>query len=442
MVILRILTLSHTMPDVKSYRTILFEDLLPILKTKTNVHITWLIYKPEKLNLPSQEDPDTTILDIHDYNNAVEVVQKVKPDIIYVLPGLNAPDYALSLAGKFLHIPVVGGELGNVFFTKKSRIGLIISYINQFFQRSVPTDTNENQKQLMRRGRFFIYKHIFLLRTFKAVKMDRLKILSELFILFRMYFGLEANAIYSKFACTLHFLDNENMMKRLADAGVEKSSLVVTGNPTYDVVFKRLQKFKSSIRKDDKIRILLVTINLPAMGERWTKRRRDSAVKGIVTEIYKHKEEMSLVVKIHPTSEVLSEYQSLINPIDPSVLIYQKEDIVDLLEMSDVIIGTSASTAILCALIAKKPIIIHNCFNVDNDVFLENGLALECKQLSKLVTSIYDVLSSNPASPEKVENFIRGFLYSLDGCASERISHAIMELLGTKERSQISNLTN
>jgi len=98
---LRILTIHNTMPNVKSYTTILFENVLPILRIKTKVHMTWLIYQPEKLNL-KDEERETTILDIHDFKNAVEVVNKVKPDVIYVFPGLNIPDYTLALAAKFL----------------------------------------------------------------------------------------------------------------------------------------------------------------------------------------------------------------------------------------------------------------------------------------------------------------------------------------------------
>ena len=96
------------MPSVKSYRTLCFERILPYLRSKTDVHITWLVYQPERLKIESQIDPHTSILDIHDFKNAVEVVQQVKPDIIWVAPTLNLPDYALSLAGKHMNVPVVG----------------------------------------------------------------------------------------------------------------------------------------------------------------------------------------------------------------------------------------------------------------------------------------------------------------------------------------------
>ncbi len=68
-----------------SNTSILFEKLLPIFKQKTNLTILWLNYQPEKLKqLPKYDSVET--LDIHNYKNAVDVIQKEKPDIIYTSP--------------------------------------------------------------------------------------------------------------------------------------------------------------------------------------------------------------------------------------------------------------------------------------------------------------------------------------------------------------------
>ena len=107
---IKILTILHTLPNVKSYRTLCFERILPYLRSKTDVHITWLVYQPERLKIESKIDPHTSILDIHDFKNALEVVKYVKPDIIWTAPVVNLPDYALSIAGKYLNIPVVGDD--------------------------------------------------------------------------------------------------------------------------------------------------------------------------------------------------------------------------------------------------------------------------------------------------------------------------------------------
>ena len=73
---IRILIPLHTLPDVKSVTTIFFESLLSVLKTKVNVHIVWLVYTPERIDLTNLNYLNSTVLDIHDYQNAVDVVKK------------------------------------------------------------------------------------------------------------------------------------------------------------------------------------------------------------------------------------------------------------------------------------------------------------------------------------------------------------------------------
>ena len=117
------------MPDVVSYKQMLFENILPVLQTKTDVHVTWLVYQPQKINTKKL---DYTVLDIHDFKNALDVVKFVKPDIIYNSPTVNLPDISLTLAGKFLKIPTVGEILQNVIF-KTDKLVTVKSLISQVF---------------------------------------------------------------------------------------------------------------------------------------------------------------------------------------------------------------------------------------------------------------------------------------------------------------------
>lgn len=424
---IRILASHHTMPNITSVTTIFFQNLLPILKTKTDVHVTWVIYKPERLGIIRQNDADTTILDIHDYKNMVEIIQKTKPDIIYVWPYSNVLDYALAIAGKFLNIPMIG-HIVNEFTTKKdNKSGK--SYLKHFFQSSIPTDTYETRKQFMKRGRFFIYKYLFLLRTQIAIKMKISKILENFFMILKMYFlETDFDKPNTKFGLSLYFLESERIIDTLLKTGFERSNLVVTGNPMYDSIFQKIQKIQPSIKNDNKIRVLLLTIGMYEHGH-WTRRQRDSIVKNIIMEITKHKNKMSLVVKIHPSSEILSEYESLIRSIDSSVPVHQEGDVIEFLQNSDVVLAWASNTALTYSLILKKPIIMCNFFNLQGDVFLERGLVSECKELSTLVPLIESAWSSNPTASEKIDDFISEFFYKSDGQASERISNEIIKLL-------------
>tara|TARA_B100001750_G_scaffold161336_1_gene130135 strand:- start:1076 stop:2371 length:1296 start_codon:yes stop_codon:yes gene_type:complete len=427
---IKILTILHTLPSVKSYRTLCFERVLPYLRSKTDVHLTWLVYQPERLKIESQTDPHTSILDIHDFKNAVEVVQQVKPDIIWVAPTLNLPDYALSLAGKHMNIPVVG-ELVTELMKNTSKFEVSKSYFKKFFESSVPTDVIDSNNKFMRRGRFFLFKYQFVLKTQLAIKMGFLKIIKSFVsdMNYHLSVSTKLNNLYNpKFAVDLHFVETKKLVDRLVKNGFERSSLVPTGIPMYDDVFERLEKIKVKPNTDGKTKILLVTHAMFEHGF-WTRSQRDSLVRGIVSEISKHKNEISLTVKIHPSSELLNDYQKLIKPIDDTIPIYKDGDIVEFIKNSDAVIAYSGGSTLVYAIACQKPIIICNFYNLENDIFQEKGVVSECKNKSTIIPLIKEVIESNPITKEKTDDFIEEFFYKLDGRASERIGDSIINLL-------------
>lgn len=417
---LKILVPIHTLPDVKSITTILFENLLSVLKTKVNVHILWLVYKPDKLILENQQYTDHTILDIHNYENAVDVIKKEKPDLIFAEGSWGLIDYALSSAAKFCNIPTFGVAFSAIQL-EKNLLENISSNITRFFQNSIPTDTKQNKKKFMKRGRFFLFKYIFLLKTKFIVKKD---IIHTLFIIWKFIF---LDKLDPRFANDLELLENESLLNQRIKLGFKKSNLIVTGNPIYDSSFHKLSNFKLSEKKDNKIHVLFAPSTLYEHGF-WTKKQRDYAVKETINELSKNKNKISVTVKIHPSTSILDDYESLINSIDSSIHIYQKGDILEFLNDSDVIISFMSSTVEVYGLLYGKPIVICNYFDLKNDVFLERDLAVDCKDSSSLLNSINFALTENPYTDQKRDNFIREFMYTWDGCASERICDKIIEL--------------
>ena len=424
---IKILTVIHTMPNVKSYRTLSFERILSYLRSKTDVHITWLVYQPERLKIEPQNNTQTSILDIHDFKNALEVVQQVNPDIIWVAPTLNLPDYALSLAGKYMNVPVVG-ELVTELMKQTSKFDVSISYFKMFFESSVPTDVVDGNNKFMRRGKFFLFKYQFVLKTQLAIKMGFLKIIGNFISHMNSHLSVHTNLYNPKFAVDLHFVETKKLIDILVKNGFERSSLVPTGIPMYDDVFERLEKIEVKPKTDGRKKILLVTHAMFEHGF-WTRTQRDSLVRGIVSEISKHKNEMSLTVKIHPSSELLIDYQELINPIDDTIPIHKDGDVTEFIKNSDVVISYSGSSSLVHAIACQKPIIVCNFYNLESDIFQEKGVVSECKNKSTIIPLIKEVIESNPVTKEKIDDFIEEFFYKLDGRASERIGDAILNLL-------------
>lgn len=425
---IKILTSLHTLPNITSVNTLFFENFLPILRKRTEVKIFWLVYQPDKLDLEKPNNSNEIILDIHNYRNAVDIIKKEKPDLIFANADQGLMDYALSMAGKYLGIPVISGFYSDNILDR-SRAKLIQLSLTRFFESSIPTDTENVKKKFMRRGRFFVYKYFFLLKTQQAVKMNFFKIIKEFFILIRAFVNQAQIPFDSRFANDLHWLQSEDLIEILVKAGFQKSSLVVTGNPIYDNVLQKLQNFQPKKISYNKIKVLLITDSLYEHGF-WTKVQRDTIVKEIATEISKNKNEMSLTLKIHPSSENISEYRTIIDEIDKSIKIFQQGDIIEFILDTDVVLSfLSSTTALLYGLIARKPIVICNFYDAKNDLFLNKGLALECKESGKLLSVIHESMTKDFANNSKINDFIRSFFYKLDGHAADRICDSIMTLL-------------
>ena len=72
---IKILIPIHTLPDVESVTTLELNNLISFLKTKFNVEIFWFVYTATKLKQNNELD-SSTIFDIHNFKNAVEVIEK------------------------------------------------------------------------------------------------------------------------------------------------------------------------------------------------------------------------------------------------------------------------------------------------------------------------------------------------------------------------------
>lgn len=431
----KILVPIHTKPDVQSVTTIFFENLLPTLKQRINVDMIWFVYQPDKINFSSYEIPNSTIVDIHNYNNAVQVLQQQKPDLVFANSDYGFINYAFSLAAKFLKIPVI-----SVFYTDVSiprgRSKLIKSYVNRFFDSTVPTDRNTEPKQNMRRGRFFIYKFGFLLRTQNSIKWNVIKIIKNILMILSKIFQSEHDFQHDKrFANTLHLLYGSSLVEPLVKAGYERSTLVVTGNPMFDPLYEKIKSLEVKNKKDLKIRVLLLTTSLYEHGY-WTKEQRDVIITDIVSKISSSKKDMSLAIKIHPSSENLSEYSELVRNVDSTVSIYQTGDILNFINESDVIVSFQSSSTLIYSLLLNKPVISCDFFGLGNDVLVEKGFAVNCKSSSDLIELIKQVYANNPIQKGKLDEFISEFLCAFDGKCAERVSDEIMKLLDGNKPSQ------
>ncbi len=391
------------------------------MKTRSKIHLTWLVYMPEKISVKNIQTSDESIIDIHNYKDACDVIKKEKPDLIYATPDFAFIDYALSSAAQHYKIPVffmIPHTDKNLL--KRKNMKSILLHFMRFFEDSTPTDTDIRQKQFFRRGRFFVKKYLFLLKT-----QFRLK--KNIFLtLFGIWKYVLINETENRFAPnTMIFLENEQMKDYMIKHGFQKSNLIVSGNPMYDLFFTKHQNYELKTKNP---RILFIASTAYEHGH-WTSQQRDFTVKQIVKQI-SEQDNSKLIIKVHPSSSILTDYSSIVDQIDNNIPIYQKGTIDEYLKDIDVIVTSPfSSTAEIYALLAHKRIIICNFFEQDfEDQLIEHGVAVSCKKPSSLIDSIQKALNSESYEQQR-ENFIKNFLYEWDGNSSKRIADKLLDIL-------------
>ena len=172
----KILVINEVDPEIKNRISIIFEKIVPILSKKNEIEIFWLSYDNRK----NQKVTESwyKLLHVHEFKNAKEVLEKIKPTLIYVMPGLSTIDYAFLLAARFLKIPTFGWVPGAPIFEEginKNRKKQLKEYWIQFFEKR---ETYENTYEF--RGINFLKKNLFFIRTMKAIGKSYKFIISEL----------------------------------------------------------------------------------------------------------------------------------------------------------------------------------------------------------------------------------------------------------------------
>ena len=416
-----------------SNTSILFKKLIPEIEKKSKVTILWVNYQPEKLEKLPKSDYFTS-LDLHNYSNAIDLLKKEKPDLIFAPPYEGFIDMSFSFAGKKLNIPVftmIYYDLTSSTQKTISKNSLFQSYLKRISSPTVPSETHQYKKSKFRRGKFIFYKFSFLVKTLIGCKFNIIKIIKILYMILKFYIS-PPTQIDSRLAVDMHFVQNETIRKDFLKSNIQNSKIKVTGHPMFDEFLNKDHVIVTQ-NESKKIRILLAPISFYEYGN-WTKEQSDSILTQIIKEIISDNKSYSLIVKLHPTAALLDEYKKIIHSIDPSIQIFQSGSIEDYLHETDVFISYySLSTASMYALFYRIPIVICNFFNFDDDEMINRGLALECKEPSFLINKLENIVKNNPATEKKINAYVNRFFYKSDGKSAKRISDSLFELLETKK---------
>jgi len=430
--VLKILVVNDVIPDIKNRTTILFKNIVPLIKKKLDVKVFWIITDNygERTKVT---DPNYEVFYLSDYKNAREILEKIKPDLCYHLAGANVPDYAFMLVERYLKIPNFGlvddVQSGADFYFREEVSGqrVFLERVRQFFEKK-NVDYDNGIKTT--RGKNFLKKCLFLIRTLRSIGKSNLEANIELLELIKLFTGIPTGEFNKKFYCDLMFAETSAGIDFLVKSGLKRENIRAVGNPVFHTAFEKREQIP--LKDNNKLNILFITANL-ASGQgksNFSKSRRNKMIEETITSLNRFHKKTSLVIKIHPTGEDYTEYKQLLEKFE-NIHLSQKDDVIDLVNKSDVIITPVTSTAAIIALIMNKPVIIWNYFHIEQDLLLRTNTALECKNISELNNCLDSAESFREKNAEKINKLIEANLSY--GNPSQIITNEILNFLKSRK---------
>ena len=376
---------------------------------KENVEIKWLLIDPEIKTRDGKKN-EIDFKDLEDYktSNVLNILKEEKPDVILLSNDYDFIMRSFIPTAKSLKIPTV------LLFA--SIIDDETEKMNSYLIKNRILDLSKRKKQL-------ISNFLFMIKNFHNAGYNFRKLLkmifSELITPFKYYMP------WGNYGCDVILVAGEAWSKKLKKLEV-KSKIIITGHPQMDHIFNKVSNHRPIIKKDKKIRIVLMTTPLVEHGlideEKW-----EIMIKDIINNSLKLNN-AKLVIKIHPTSEKIEKYKRILNEMQINLPLYQREDLGEIISTSDIVITYGVSSGTHHGIFLKKPVIVYNPFPMplDDMPYVREGMATELRDIKKLTDMLENI---KPVEDKKIEKFISKYLYKFDGKSGLRASKVILELI-------------
>lgn len=214
----------------------------------------------------------------------------------------------------------------------------------------------------------------------------------------------------------------------LLEHNVNKKDIIITGSPRHDIFFKK----RSVINNKNTILIAgngFFDTNFNGRDTRAYDYLDDCIIK--ILETLKKIPDKKPIIKLHP-GRVYYDIKPLIQKIDPTISIYQNQNIMDLLESCDVMISLNFSTVILDAMILNKPVllILPEKQGFEEEPLVKRETVLYVKDLDKIESAIHDILFNKKIREILIQNgkeFIDSY-FENQGNASNSLSNVLRNL--------------
>ena len=427
---LHILITRHYDLDSTHYTKIWLESILPELSKFFSVKITWFCYFDEKIpDIPTVNN--ISVIQIQDFDNGMDVIRKIRPDLIIDNEFPTLIDLAFFVASRN-QISFI--RKWNFSYEIKSTFGNTLTGLSVLFQSTLPS-TNQTHKKFMNRGRFFYKKYLFFIKTLVKSKLSLFEKFLYFYISVKWHLKGDDPFSHPKLQTDLELLNSDTLKQYLLKKNYSPSSLIVTGLPDLDSTIKKSKIIPSKNTK--KLKILFAPTQIYE-GHIFREVKID-LINKIIAPIVNSKSDFSLSVKLHPSSQNFDDYKKLIHAIDESIPIFQEGGIENHINNCDLFVSFGISSVFVYPLIAKKPIVVCD-FLKSKDYFstLTSGdeykdLVFFCNDSKTLPQVLFTAYRDNPKKIPKIEKYLERTYYKLDGLSSERVVNAIKQLILQKK---------
>jgi UDP-N-acetylglucosamine:LPS N-acetylglucosamine transferase len=413
-------------PNFEGTETVQIKNIINEINKKNKTKIIWVIFQPSKTQV--KENEREQIINFSDYGNAVEILNKFNPDLVITETEFFSQSIAFVLAAKFKKIPVV--TYCFVSYVNTNLIINIKSRLRLLFSKKVFGEITELEKKSLDTSmiQFNIRKLRFISKTLKEIKYNKIHIyFSIISFILKQFFSTSLVPVEKQIEGKLNLCSNTKWKEYLEKNNFEKSTIVVTGDPYLDQLFIKFKNSKPVQNiETNKIKILFCTSPMNEHGY-VSKNEEDKIILKTIDNILKNTN-FELGIKIHPSTSSKEEYEKLIN--DRKIPIYQKEKLTEKLEQFDVMITYGASSAILNAIMLKKPVVFLDVFSYTKNLnlFYDKLISIKCTNLDEISQKIMFSIN-NEIKEENYNEYIKQHLEKFDGNSAIRASNAIMDVL-------------
>jgi len=400
------------------------KNIINELKKEYELKIVWINFNTKRIS--ESKNKEFEIINFQDYSNAFQVLDEIKPDLIFVSGWMEFRNSAFYLAGNAMKIPVVVifmTTMELIDFSTKSTI--FLKRMRLLFKKKKRQSSNKkdsdqsNLSNLMTEYWFFI----------KTIQNIHTNILQKLNMILSFPKALLTRVIPppNLINGNLNLCYNLKIKNKLIESGFVESKIFVMGDPYFDHIFEQIQNIESRKVQNSKIKVLFCPADMYESGL-WTKREEDELIIRSIKKI-QNNNKFEVALKIHPFRRSKEEYEYDLKKNNIDITIHQNEEFVEFLKKYDVMITYGTSAIALQGIILKKPVLFLH-FSDKNRIpeYYDEKVSAICYNTNELLPKIREVIQKN-VSETNYEKYYEKYLGKFDGRSSERAANAISNIL-------------